>query len=551
MTIEDHDPNLEAEVYDQEVDHELHEILAEYRKRRLFEMLVGPVISLVFHVILFVVLVIVMVPESIEEPDELVVQMEELEVKEIEQEELEELEELEEEVEEVEEYEEPIEEMEIADTLTETDDMPEDMPEVEEDLALDEMSEIKAIESPLVMNALYGARTGAGKGQALGKYGGRYAAHTQRAVKSTLRWFKQNQDSEGFWPKGGSPDKGADHTHSMTGLALLAYLANGVTPADEEFGETVEKAVNWLSNNVDMETGLIQPGVIGPNYLAYENAIVAYAISEAYGMTKIGSLKPIMNRMVEAIIEAQREDGTWAYRYAKDSGHSDLSLAGWHLQALKAAYASGCTVDGMEKATQRGAEMIIAAILDNGTAYYQPAHKKGARPSLGPVGALCMQLLGEGKHERVSKVFSRIKSDFTNSLKDPDSGIFSYSSPKVKARSKSDWQVLVYDWYYQTQVVFQRGDMSFWRIWNDKFLYGQLTRSQIKKETDDGEVGYWDWPGREVGGWKRNYSTALNCLSLEVYYRNLPTFKKPTKKKEKVESVEATLFGDEGDDDIF
>ncbi len=549
MTTEDHDPNLEAEVYDQEIDHELHEILAEYRKRRLFEMLVGPVISLVFHVILFVVLVIVMVPESIEEPDELVVQMEELEVKEIEQEELEELEELEEEVEEVEEYEEPIEEMEIADTLTETDDMPEDMPEVEEDLALDEMSEIKAIESPLVMNALYGARTGAGKGQALGKYGGRYAKHTQRAVKATLRWFKQNQNEAGYWPKDGSINNQRDHTYAMTSLGILAYLANGVTPADEEFGETVEKAINWLSNHIDMETGLIDCGVVGPNFLAYENAITCYAVAEAYGMTKIGSLKPIMNKMVERMIEAQREDGTWAYRYEKDTGHADLSLAGWHLQALKAAYASDCSVEGMEKCMQRGVEMIIGAIVDDGRGYYNPVAKKPTYLSMGAVGGLCMQLLGEGKHERVTKVFQRIKSDFNNP--DVAKNLFSYDSDSSKGRSKLDHRVMVYDWYYQTQVVFQRGDMSFWRSWNDKFLYGVLTRKQIKKETDDGEIGHWEWPGRDVDSWRECYSTALNCLSLEVYYRNLPTFKKPTKKKEKVESVEATLFGDEGDDDIF
>lgn len=551
MSIEDHDPNLEAEVYDHEIDHELHEILAEYRKRRLFEMLVGPVISLVFHIILFVVLIIVMVPTTVEEPDELVVQMEEVEIKEIDQEEIEELEDLEEEVEEVEDYEEPIEEMEIAETLDDSQDMPEDMPEVEEDLALDEMSEIKAIESPLVMNALYGARTDAGKGRALGKYGGRYAAQTQRAVKATLRWLQQNQNEEGYWPKTGSPDNGADHTYAMTGLGILCYLANGVTPADANFGETVEKAVNWLSNNIDMETGIIQSGVIGPNYLAYENAIACYAISEAYGMTKIGSLKPVMNKMVETIIEAQREDGTWAYRYATDSGHSDLSLAGWHLQALKAAYASGCTVDGMDEATQRGTEMIIGAIKDDGSAYYQPGHKKDARPSMGAVGALCMQLLGEGKHERVGKVFGRIKTDFTNAQQSPDKSIFSWSSGSVQSKSKTDWRVLVYDWYYQTQVVFQRGDMSFWRSWNDKFLYGQLTRNQTKTKTDDGEVGYWDWPGRDVNGWRRIYSTALNCLSLEVYYRNLPTFKKPTKKKEKTESAEESLFGDSDDNDLF
>ncbi len=549
MSMEEHDPNMESQLYDHEVDHELEAILEEYRKSRLKDMLIGPVVSLVFHLILIVSLLIFMVPQPIEEVPEVVVQMEELEVKEIDQEEIEELEELEEEIEEIEEYDDPVEDVAVEDTLVESEEMPDDMPEVEEDLALNEMTEIKAVESPLVMNSLYGARTVAGKSKSMGKYGGRYGKQTQRAVKATLAWFRANQHPDGYWPKEATPEQTRGHTYAMTGLATLAYLANGITPTDEDFGETVEKAINWLSSHVDVETGLILPGVHLSNHYVYENAIVCYAISEAYGMTKIGSLKPIMDAMVKKIIETQRADGTWAYKYAVDTGHSDVSVAGWHLQALKAAYASDCKVEGLEKAQQRGVEMLIGAILDDGAAFYDPQNKRNKRLPIGAVAGLCMQLLGEGKHERVSKVFNRIKSDFRQ--QDPKTSVFDYNNEVAAGRSKVTHHVQVYDWYYQTQVVFQRGDMSFWRIWNDKFLYGQITKNQVKEKVDDVELGYWNWPARKVTGWMRVYSTALNCLSLEVYYRNLPTFKKHKTKKVEKTAVEDTLFGETEDDDIF
>ena len=85
-----------------------------------------------------------------------------------------------------------------------------------------------------------------------------------------------------------------------------------------------------------------------------------------------------------------------------------------------------------------------------------------------------------------------------------------------------------YYWYYATQVMYHMGG-EYWDEWNRK-LHPLLIESQIKQ----GQLGgSWDpaYPVRDKwaahGG--RLYVTALNLLSLEVYYRHLPLYEEASK----------------------
>ena len=75
----------EEELYDEEVEHgqlseeEIWEIQEEYRKRRLVESLIGPVISTIFHVALIVILAIFITDKYKPDVPEIEVKMEEVE----------------------------------------------------------------------------------------------------------------------------------------------------------------------------------------------------------------------------------------------------------------------------------------------------------------------------------------------------------------------------------------------------------------------------------------------------------------------------------------
>ncbi|MFH0880014.1 MAG: prenyltransferase/squalene oxidase repeat-containing protein, partial [Lentisphaerota bacterium] len=163
--------------------------------------------------------------------------------------------------------------------------------------ALDVSSEVQ---SPLVMKGLFQGRSSGGRSAALKNYGGQWGQFTEAAVVKALAWLKRNQNPDGSW----GPSKTA-----MTGLGLLTFLAHGETTASEEYGQTVEKAIRFLVSQQDPEgrfCKIDQPG-------SYAHAIGTYAISEAYGLTRIPSLKPVMEKAIQVIMNGQQPKGGWDY----------------------------------------------------------------------------------------------------------------------------------------------------------------------------------------------------------------------------------------------
>jgi hypothetical protein len=85
-----------------------------------------------------------------------------------------------------------------------------------------------------------------------------------------------------------------------------------------------------------------------------------------------------------------------------------------------------------------------------------------------------------------------------------------------------DWPM--YAWYYITQAKFQRGGAT-WNSWNNLFA-PELTKNQ-------NEDGSWTSAGANLkaGGHGNEishgqvYATTLAALTLQVYYRFLPTYK--------------------------
>jgi hypothetical protein len=74
--------------------------------------------------------------------------------------------------------------------------------------------------------------------------------------------------------------------------------------------------------------------------------------------------------------------------------------------------------------------------------------------------------------------------------------------------------VNMYYWYYATYAMFQLGGAN-WRKWN-KEMQKALLPHQRQGGEEDGSwdpVGEWGYPGGRV------YSTAINVLTLEIYYR--------------------------------
>ena len=326
------------------------------------------------------------------------------------------------------------------------------------------------------------------------KQGGKDASET--AVLNGLDWLKQTQNADGTW---GKRFRGA-----MTGLALLCFLGHGETTISPAYGSTVKRAIDVLLTQASANDGKLTFGPKtgwGGSPGVYQHAIAAYALAEAYTMTKDDRLPPALKSAMGHIVRGQGPDGGWVYSFAKTTP-SDTSVSGWQIQALKAAHLTELDIDGVDLTLDKAMKNIMRVRgRRGGFGYKEPED----RYSLTGVGVLALQIWKAPKKEAISKGVN-----------------FILKGPRVKYMDKDHGNL--YAWYYNTQACFNMGGRD-WKDWNRMFQ-----AEIVKQQSKDGS-----WPpmkkegtgklqvGMEIDN--QLYRTTLCILMLEVFYRYLPTYK--------------------------
>jgi hypothetical protein len=361
--------------------------------------------------------------------------------------------------------------------------------------------EQSVVKSPLVFKGLFAQRTAGGRRGSVTKYGGGIQG-TEAAVLRALRWLKKNQEYNGSWTTssgGGSYAEKA--TPGMTGLALLTFLAHGETPASEEFGETIQKAIEWLVANQNASGRFAES-----DKHEYSMPIATYALCEAFALTKVPIIKAAAEKAVEVIIKGQGPGGIWNYN-CDGSGRQDTTYSSWCAQALKAAKMAELYVDGLEPACKK----LITGFEANqsgsgGFGYIGP----GDTP-LTALAVLSIQLHGGANRPSVQRGLQWLQQASCD-----------WANPWGKNP--------LYFWYYATQAKFQGGGDA-WNAWNKQFAPA-LMKSQtvIPKAIADPkgklvDIGYWTSPSASEFCKSYVYNTTLCALMLQVYYRYLPTYK--------------------------
>ena len=324
------------------------------------------------------------------------------------------------------------------------------------------------------------------------------------SVMLALRWLKKTQSEDGTW---------GNTKTAITSLALLTYLAHAETPESKEFGTTVERAITWLLDNQKPD-GTFN----GSDQHGYSLPIAAYALSEAFSMTKIPDVRYSAEKAVRIIVEGQHADGGWDYN-CKPGQRNDTSFSGWCIQALKAAKFAELDVENLDRAMKQATKGLLNNYKGNseygGFGYTSGAQSHG----LTSVGVLCMQILGE--HE-APEVESGLRTLAMDKFK------FDLLNPKCGKNG-------LYYWYYTTQAMFHSGGQQ-WKSWNKNFSTDLVsTQKVIAKDQSDyvdheGEpqaIGFWDQYDGSGKGEGATFPTVLCALQLEVYYRYLPSYQTP------------------------
>ena len=320
----------------------------------------------------------------------------------------------------------------------------------------------------------------------------------EEAVVKALRWLKTNQQPDGSWA--------GQSKVAMTGLALLAYFGHCETPASEEFGVSCMDGIVYLVG-VGMKNGGKMADNFASNHWVYEHAIATYALAEAATFCKlirqdVPGLTETTAKAGQFIIDNQNDNGGWAYSYTLEGGHTDVSIVGWQLQALKACSHTGIKFPGMSGSVARGLKFIAGCQAENGGYGYTGPTSGASYFTLTGVGMLSHQMWDKGNSPGVKKaakyVTENTRFDFNGECCD------------------------LYGHYYESQAMMQLGG----KAWEK---YNSLFRDQLL--ANQNPDGSWKVPG---GGAKLRavaptyqsdavYRTCLATLMLEVYYRFLST----------------------------
>ena len=330
----------------------------------------------------------------------------------------------------------------------------------------------------------------------------------EEAVVKSLRWLQKQQNKDGSWGGGGQ-----NYKCSMTGLALLAYLAHCETPLSEEFGDSVLKGISFL-----VDQGMKAPVlslVPQMNEVSYDHAIATYALCEAYAFCKqmdipsISNLERVTVKAVDRILDGQNNNGGWAYNYNTRAGaHTDLSVTGWNVQALKAAQHGGIkpTKGEIRTALRKAAMYCRKTAMPDGLFSYQENGKE-PRPSLVGVGVLSLQMCGSGSDSAARKGLDwMLKS--TNKP-------FNWKANNTTSN--------LYQHYYGVQAAMNRGGdvwTAYNRAFRDATLGAQASDGSFAPNGFPGPSGLVNSNGGTIND--KIYRQCLATLMLEVYYRFLP-----------------------------
>lgn len=336
--------------------------------------------------------------------------------------------------------------------------------------------------------------------------GVRITREQERATERGLAWLSREQNTDGSWTAAvgfklnnsyRSTSSAAAHV-GVTSLAGIAFLAGGHLPGRGEYGETLDRAVDFVLGCVQEDGYITFAGT-----RMYSHAFATLFLAEIYGMTHREDVRLRLQKAVDFIVKCQNEEGGW--RYVPLARESDMSIVVCQVLALRAARNIGIRVP---KST---VDLAIRYVVDSavtgnqrrsvrysalGTFSYQRQAQSRSTFPLTSAGVTALNGLGIYSDELIDRGI-----DFLNSQFD------SFNRRYGAVGHYFFW----YGHYYGVQAMYTKGGHD----WVNYFT--RLRELLIRYQQADGS-----WPNETGPGGA--FSTAMACLILEIPYDFLPIF---------------------------
>jgi hypothetical protein len=314
----------------------------------------------------------------------------------------------------------------------------------------------------------------------------------EEAVVKALDFLQKTQNADGSWDTA--------HPVAMTGFAVLVYMGHCETPQSKKYGETVTKAITYLVNNGMKQDGRLTNKPANSIQWVYDHGIATYALAESYTFCsklniKIPDLDKVVKKAGEIIMKGQAPSGGWNYVYGQ-APTGDNSVGFWQIQALKACKHTGLWKDSeFDRHIRLALDWLEKVQGPDGAIGYR--NDPNRSPGLTGGGVLAFQMWGEGSSKEAKKGVDWIEKNAKFTWGGHDANLYYH--------------------YYMIQAMLNHGGKE-WDKYND-----MIRDPLIKAQNPDGS---WTQNVGNHGPINIHMATCLAALSLEAYYRFLPSSEK-------------------------
>jgi len=308
----------------------------------------------------------------------------------------------------------------------------------------------------------------------------------RQVVVDGLRFLAKTQNRDGSWSSG----TGLVRNVGITGLACMAFLANGSQPGRGEFGENIDRGLDFVLSNVRRD-GFIAAD--GGNSKMYEHGFATLFLAEAYGMAQRPDLGEKLRMAVGCIQRSQKRiDGGWRYDPMPE-GDSDISVTVCQILALRAARNTGIKVP--RECIDRAIHYVKQSCQADGSFVYMLPMRAGGSYALLSAGISSLYGAGEYNCPELKRALVRFEEE----------------TPRNIGKNGPISHYYFYAHYYAAQAAFHAGG-KYWSLYYPA-ICTELAQTQ-------GGDGSWD------SNFGNAFGTAMACLVLQLPYQYLPIFQR-------------------------
>lgn len=235
-------------------------------------------------------------------------------------------------------------------------------------------------------------------------------SRVDESVQRALVFLASQQDPDGSFPTMSHAQPG------VTSLCVLAFMAHGHNPGEGEYGERLDRAIDYIIQCQKPNGLIVLEGYEGKRISrnvehlqgvagTYCHAISGLTLSEHYGMSppkQAATIEAVIENAVKATLTMQRwpknfeyDRGGWRYIHRYDETDSDLSVTGWQLMFLRSARNAGFSVP---KESIDDAVAYIRRSFDPSRGTFRYRVNRGDDRSRGMTGAGILALGHAGFH---------------------------------------------------------------------------------------------------------------------------------------------------------